>query len=129
MSDGIFTFDVTLSARVEVVADSLSEAVQALQEMHGENPYLTLFRGGHGTVDLNEISLGPLGGGATIQLAHLRDGDQVDIPIDGMAEPVVCEQYQQGTQVERCEVVYDETCGDGYCGTCAACADAGLGEP
>jgi len=128
-----FTFDVTMTATVEVTADSLSEAVKALREMQGANPLITLFRGEHGTVDLNEVALGPLEarkyGGTTIQLVHLEDGTPIEVPMDCMDEPVVCEQAEAGAQVADCHLVYDETRGDGYCGTCPACADAGLGEP
>jgi hypothetical protein len=129
-----FTFDVTLTATVEVTADSVAKAVEALREMQGANPLITLFRGEHGTVDLNEVSLGPLESagkyqGTTVRLAHLANGEPINLPMDDMDEPVICEQYEAGTQVADCHLVYDETRGDGYCGTCPACADAGLGAP
>jgi hypothetical protein len=121
---GTFTFDVTLTATVEVTADSVAEAVEALREMQGANPLITLFRGEHGTVE----SAGKYQG-TTVRLAHLANGEPINLPMDDMDEPVICEQYEAGTQVADCHLVYDETRGDGYCGTCPACADAGLGAP
>lgn len=124
-----FTFDVTMSATVEVTADDLAGAVAAIREMDGYNPLFTFHRGQHGTVDLNEVALGPVESsgkyqGVTIRLAHLADGESINEPMDDMDEPVVCDRYSAGTQVEDCHIVYDETSGEGYMGACPACADA-----